>query len=45
MLIFKGRYKVEKDEGHLIWYDILEDDETGVEYFHINGNLTPRVKA
>lgn len=44
MLVFIERDCVQKAGGFVIWYDLLMDDETGEEYFHINGNLTHRVK-
>lgn len=45
MLSFVKREKITKDSGYVIWYDILVDTETGIEYFCIDGNLSPRVKV
>lgn len=45
MLNFVKREKITKDSGYVIWYDILVDTETGIEYFCIDGNLSPRVKV
>lgn len=44
MLKFISRTKIEKDQNHAIWCDLLVDDETGIEYFHIDGHLSPRYK-
>lgn len=44
MLKFISRNKIVKTDGHVIWYDLLQDEETGIEYFCIDGNLSVRYK-
>ena len=44
MLTFISRNKITKTDGHVIWYDLLKDDETGIEYFCVDGNLSVRYK-
>lgn len=45
VLEFVGRYSVTKEAGHVLWYDLFKDKETGAEYFLVNnGGLTLRHK-
>lgn len=44
MLKFISREKLIKSDGHVIWYDLVIDTETQVEYFIMNNNIIPRFK-
>lgn len=43
MLKFLSREKIEKTDGHVVWYDVLYDDDTMVMYFGFRDNVCPRL--
>lgn len=45
MLKFISREKITKSDGHVIWYDLVVDTDTQVEYFIMNNNMVPRFKV
>ena len=45
MLEWINRYKIYKETGHVTWLDVYKDTETGVEYFSLENNLSPRYNA
>lgn len=42
MLKWLRRFKVEKEQGHVVWVDLYEDVETRIQYFGLGNNIVPR---
>lgn len=42
MLKWIKRCQIQKEEGHVTYLDLYVDTETGVQYFGMANNLTPR---
>lgn len=42
MLKWIKRFKVNKEEGHVVWVDLYQDMDTGIQYFGMGNTLSPR---
>lgn len=42
MLKWIGRYRVQKEDNHVMWLDVYEDINTKVQYFGVGDSLSPR---
>ena len=45
MIKWLERIKVEKESGHVTYFDVYVDTETGVQYIGHGDSLTPRYNS